>query len=150
VVLVIGVGNPDRGDDGSGPAVAALVPGAIAVGGELADLLDAWSGHEDVVVVDAMVSGRPPGTVVYLDAVAHGLPSGFSSASSHALGLADAVELARALGRLPLRLTIIGIEVESCALGERLSARVAAAVESVAMALGAGASDPHPRPARIR
>jgi hydrogenase maturation protease len=149
-VFVVGVGNPDRGDDGAGPAVAALVPGAIAVDGELADLLDAWAGHDNVVVVDAMVSGRTPGTVVQLDAIAQRLPSGFSVASSHVLGLADAVELGRALGRLPQRLTVIGIEVESCALGERLSARVAAAVESVATALRSGASDPNPRPARVR
>ncbi len=48
--------------------------------------------------------------------------------SSHGLGLADAYELGRSLGRLPGRLIIAGVEGEDFSQGVGLSPRVEAAV----------------------
>ena len=137
-IVVVGVGNPWRGDDGVGPAVAAAVrdrlgPGGPAgrvdvvdLDGEAARLVDAWDGADLAVVVDAARTGAPPGTLHRLDA--DGVRAA-STASSHALGVQHAVALARALGRLPRRLVLIGVEGADFGHGTHLSDPVAAAVE---------------------
>ncbi len=106
-------------------------------------LLDTWDGADEVVVVDAVVSGCDPGTVLTLDVSHDPLPSqGWGSGGTHALGLAAAVELARALGRLPRRLVVVGVEGAAVNPGEGLSGLVAASVEPAAaaalLALGDG------------
>jgi hydrogenase maturation protease len=137
--LIVGLGNVDRGDDAVGVDVArralALSPAGVDVVAtdDPASLLDLWAGVDDVVVVDGMVSHREPGTVVRVDVGASGLPShGWSAGGSHALGLGAAVELSRALGRLPARLVLVGVEVGSTVPGAEMSAAVSAAVDSAA------------------
>jgi hydrogenase maturation protease len=124
-VLVIGVGNRDRGDDGAGPEVAARLRAqgvhAIEHAGDGLALIDLWDNHSAVVIVDAMVTGTTPGTVRRFDAAAGPLPRAAFAVSSHAFGLAEAVETARALGRLPASVLVYGIEGESFALGAGLS-----------------------------
>jgi hydrogenase maturation protease len=132
---VIGVGNPWRGDDAVGLVVAQRLrtelPETVDVlerEGEPTSLIDAWDGADAVWLVDAVSSGAPPGTVHRLDARDE-LPAELFRASTHHLGLAEAVELARAVGRLPPRLVVYGIEGASFATGARLSPEVAAAAE---------------------
>jgi hydrogenase maturation protease len=139
---VIGVGNPWRGDDAAGLAVAQLLrqtapPGVEVLEreGEPTGLLDAWQGADAVWLVDAVVSGTAPGTVHRLDASAQELPAELVSASTHHLGIAEAVELARALGRLPARVVFYGIEAAGAEPGDELAPEVEAAVERVAAAL---------------
>ena len=135
---MIGVGNPWRRDDAAGLAVARRLLGTLAGAtvlereGEPAGLVDAWEGADALWLVDAVSSGADPGTVHRLDASEHPLPAQLFRASTHHLGLADAVELARALGRLPGRVVFHGIEGESFEAGEGLSAAVEDAVERVA------------------
>jgi hydrogenase maturation protease len=148
-VVVIGVGNPVGGDDGAGIEVARRVRGradpefeVLELDGEPGRLIDAWEGAACAIVVDAAASGSPPGTVRRIDAVAAPLPAGLRASSTHALGVAEAVELARALGRLPASLVVYGIEGERFAAGERLSAAVEDAIDDVVdlvLADGAGA-----------
>jgi hydrogenase maturation protease len=142
-VILIGVGNAWRGDDGAGLAVARRVrelsPAGVEVReveGDATALVEAWSGAEGVVVVDAAESGAPPGTVRRFDAASQPLPVRGLRSSTHAFGVADAVELARALGRLPQRLDVYAIEGASFAAGERLSPAVERAVAELATALG--------------
>lgn len=134
-VLVLGIGNRFRSDDGVGPVVAdrlrALDIPAEERSGEGADLIDAWQGHDAVIVVDACRSGVAPGTVLRIDATAGPLPTGLFHHSSHLFGLAEAVETARALGRLPPRLTVYGIEGAAFGFGDALSPAVDAAAEEV-------------------
>ena len=137
-VCVVGLGQAGRGDDGVGPAVARLVAG-LAGGGvtvleqqDPAGLLDAWAGARMVVVTDAVRSGRPPGTVQVLHACHGPLPVRTGAGGTHVFGLAEVIELARALGRLPAELVIVGVEAEHFRLGEPLSPPVAAAVETAA------------------
>ena len=137
--VVIGVGNPDRGDDGAGPAVARLLRdtllGAVDVvedGGEMTGLVERLTDATEVVLVDAAVSGAPSGTVRRFDAVAAPLPQGCVGVSSHGFGLAAAIELARTLGRLPPRCIVYAIEGTCFAPGAPLSPPVAAAVNDVA------------------
>ena len=136
---VIAVGNPLRADDGAGVEVvrrlAGRVPAGvrlIELGGEPAELLDAWDELGTVVVVDAVRTGGEPGTVHHFDASTEPLPARTGSASTHGLGLAEALELGRALGRLPGRVVVVGIEAEDRTLGGELSRPVQDAIEDAA------------------
>ena len=139
--LLIGLGNSDRGDDGVGLAVARRVaelgPSGVEVveSGDPAALMDTWDRADRVVLVDAMQSNRPPGTVETRDVSRRPLPrDGWATGGTHALGLSAAVELSRALGRLPRRLVVIGVEALDVGVGEGLSEPVTAAVDSAARA----------------
>ena len=133
-LIVIGLGNPFRGDDAAGLALARALgadPRVIVHEGEPIDLLNRWEGADEVIVVDAVSSGAPPGTIHRLDPLAEPIQTALSQGSTHALGLAEAIELARALDRLPPQLSVYGIEGERFAAGQELSAPVARAVEEV-------------------
>ena len=139
LLTVVGVGNPWRGDDGAGLAVAERLEGRLPSGaavlgreGEPTGLIDAWDGAEAVWLVDAVRSGAAPGVVHRLDASVEALPADLFRGSTHHLGVPDAVELARAMGRLPRRVVVFGIEAESFETGNALSPAVANAVEEVA------------------
>jgi hydrogenase maturation protease len=129
--LVIGLGNRLRGDDGAGAEVARRVRTVPAH--EVTDpasLFDMWSGDDGVIVIDAVSSGAPVGTIHRIDVTQSPLPL-TSSTSSHAFGLAEVVELARSLGRLPRSVQVYGIEVGSLSPGSQMSPQVEAAVQEV-------------------
>jgi hydrogenase maturation protease len=120
--------------------VRELAPDGVEVReieGDATALVDAWSGAEHVVVVDAAQSGAAPGTVRRFDARSQPLPVRTLRSSTHAFGVSDAVELARSLGRLPGRLEVYAIEGASFVAGDRLSPSVERAVAEVAGELGA-------------
>lgn len=135
---VICVGNPYRRDDGVGLAVLrelAGVPGVTAVEatGDAASLLSLWADEPQVVLVDAISAGAPPGTVHELHCRdgRWTVPPPSAPASTHGLGVAAAIELGRALGQLPREVTLLGVEAGDCGHGEGLTAPVAAAVPEV-------------------
>jgi hydrogenase maturation protease len=132
---VIGVGNPWRGDDGAGLEVARRV-GGVPYKGDGTGLIDVWDHAADVVVVDAAAAAVAPGTIHRFDAAASPLPARSLRSSSHHFGVADAVELARSLDRLPARLTVYAIEGEDFAAGHELSPAVRRAVDQVVGELG--------------
>jgi hydrogenase maturation protease len=103
--------------------------------GEPIGLVDAWAGAGEVILVDAVASSAPAGTVHRMDLRAAPLPTALAAPSTHAFGLGETIELARALDRLPPRLTLYGIEGEAFAAGEGLSPAVHAAVGDVARAV---------------
>jgi hydrogenase maturation protease len=140
--VVIGVGNDYRGDDGAALAVVrrleSEVPADVTVRAfeqEPTRLIDAWDGAESAVVVDAVASGAEPGTFHRFDASAEPIPARVFRSSTHAFGVGEAIELARALGKLPGRVVVYGIEGASFAAGEGLSPAVAEAVEPAAAAV---------------
>jgi len=133
--LVIGIGNPDRGDDGAGRAAAKWLRDRPLSGvdiiehdGEVSSLLDRLDGAAAVYLIDACTSGAPAGAVHRIDAAAAPLPQEAFSLSTHGLGLAEAIELARALGRLPERCIVYAIEGRNFDTGAPLSPPVAAAI----------------------
>ena len=132
--LIVGVGNAWRGDDGAGLAVARRA-GGVAHEGECSPLVDIWTGHHDVVLIDAAAPAGAPGTVRRFDASRDALPAHSVRSSTHAFGLHEAIELARSLGRLPARVTVYAIEGADFAPGERLSPAVGRAVAELAIAL---------------
>jgi hydrogenase maturation protease len=138
-VLVVGIGNPDRGDDGFGPAVARRLRGRHPSGacilersGDAIALIEDWVGFPSVIVVDAVAPISEPGRVHRLDLTGSPLPIGFAPRSSHAFGIAETVELARNLGRLPRFLIAYLVEGEQFATGAPVSPAVAEAIEMVA------------------
>lgn len=140
-VLVIGLGNPDRGDDAVGVEVAREVAAerldvSVLEFDDPSEALDAWDVGDAVVVTDAIRSGGHPGELHVVDAVAHKLPAGrWSTGGTHALGLAAVVELARALGQLPRSLVVVGVEARAFGHGTPMSDPVAAAVPAATAAV---------------
>ena len=98
-------------------------------------LIEVWSGYDLAVVADAVVSGGEPGTV-HLLTTGMDLPplvgavAATPRGGTHGFGLASALELSRALGTLPRRVVVVGVEAASFDHGAPLSAPVAAAVEA--------------------
>ena len=141
-VVVIGVGNDFRRDDGAGPAVVArlrdLVPPGIRLvvtDGEPTRLIEAWTGAALAVVVDAVRAQPPHPGQVHRFVVEGTAPGTGRSASSHGLGFDDAIRLAAALDRMPARLIVHAIEAADLTQGPGLTAPVAAAVGVVAEAI---------------
>ena len=137
--IVVGLGTEDRRDDAAGleavRLLGSLAPPQVRIAALPArsiDLLDLWTGAPLAVVIDAAVSGAPPGSVHRLEGLA-GTPTAqlrFSPRhpSSHELALPDVLELGRALGQLPDRLVILGVEAAHLGPGHGLSAAARAGV----------------------
>ena len=136
---IVGMGQKVAGDDGVGIAVLdELRRRRVPEGTELVhladpmDLIPLLEAEERIVLVDAVLAS-PPGVVVELG------PEELSSqapqpASSHGMGAAEAIELARALspGAVP-HLRVVAITIsrpDRYRVG--LSPEVAAAVPSAA------------------
>ena len=138
-VLVIGIGNPDRGDDGVGPAVVGRLRDQVASGVSVLErgrdalaLLDDWEGFSTVILVDAVAPISEPGRVHRLDLAQDPLPLNFAPRSTHAFGLAETVELARSLRKLPSSLSAYLVEGEQFETGAQLSPAIGKAVDEVA------------------
>jgi len=101
------------------------------VEGDCVALLDRWAGTGMALIVDASRSRRQAGSIAELDASTSALPVSPTLRSSHAFGVAEAIELARALGTLPPRVFVYAIEGRSFAYGDGLTPAVAAAAGEV-------------------
>ncbi|MEU1283473.1 hydrogenase maturation protease [Kitasatospora sp. NPDC005856] len=154
-IVVIGVGNEYRRDDGAAVAVLAeLSTAGLAADrltlcdGESSRLMELWDGADLAVVVDALrVDPGEPGRIHRVSVDADRLPAdapadGTAAAGTHGLGLGYGVALAAALGRLPRELLIVAVEGADFSIGEGLSPAVAAAVPRL-VAEVRGAVDAH-------
>jgi hydrogenase maturation protease len=140
--IVLGIGNLDRGDDAAGRAVVQLLRATPPDGVELVEqdgeataLLACLEGASTAFLIDACSSGAPVGTVRRLDVGKAPLPQAVFGLSTHGFGLAEAIELARALGQLPSNCVVYAIEGSVFEMGDPLSPSVAAAVAAVAARL---------------
>ena len=141
-VLIAAVGNPARGDDGVGPAIARELrrraPAGVRMlecGGDVLELIDEWADSAAAILIDASDPAGDPGRIRRLDLSSTLLPADFAQNSTHGFGLAETVELARALGQLPQRLVVYLVEGERFDTGISLSPRVSAAVAAAANAI---------------
>lgn len=150
--LVLGLGNPLRGDDGVGPAVIAalqawpLPPDFDLVDGGTPGLETVllWQGYERVLIVDAAQMGLAPGAwrrFTLQEAQLQRAHNGLRG-TLHAAGLAEAVALAAALEALPPSLIIYGVQPLATEWGMGLSAAVATAVPQICQALAAELQEP--------
>lgn len=162
--VIIGCGNVDRGDDAAGPLVArrlrALAAESLArqaagfeimfdimfeimeQTGESFSLMDCWTTSDHVILVDATAPTGTPGQVQVWNARADQLPEDIFPCSTHAFGVREAVELARAMNALPQTLLIYGIEARQFVSGAPPSPEVERAVASVAKELMMRLSEP--------
>lgn len=133
---IIGCGNADRGDDAAGILVARRLRevglDSIEHAGDGFALLELWHGSENVVLVDAVLSGAAPGTVSVWDPTSEPLKAQDCSCSTHGFGPAEAIEIGRALGRLPQRIRVYGIEAAQFEPGSTAGPEVLEAVQRVA------------------
>ncbi len=120
-VLVLGLGNILMQDEGVGVAVVERlqqdyrIPDDI----ELLDggtsgmaLLDDLRRRETLIVVDAVRTGQPAGTLVVLKG--EQVPAFFlSKVSPHQLALSDVLAVLTLTGEKPLEVIVIGVEPES-------------------------------------
>lgn len=137
-ISVIGIGNETRGDDAAGLVVARRLHHEVSdmidvqeVHGEGISLLDQWREADAAILIDACASGAAPGTIHRIEPLSQPLPSGLFPCSTHAFGVAEAIELARVLQMLPPHLVVYGIEGKQFEVGCELSAEVLGAVSSV-------------------
>ena len=130
-MVVIGIGNHYRRDDAAGLVVAQRLrqqaPAGVTViehEGEPTALLEAWKDAGAVFLIDAVFSGAEPGTIHRLDAQAEAIPQELFRFSTHAMSVAEAIELARTLALLPPKLVVYGIEGKDFRTGAGLSPEV--------------------------
>jgi len=123
------------GDDAVGPVVLDRLAGRVddtivlvESVGDATHLLESWRDARLALVVDAVVSGGVPGSLQRIDGRS-GFPSTWRSASTHLVGVAEAIELGNAVGVLPEELVVYGVEISSVTPGVSLSPAVAAAAD---------------------
>lgn len=144
-ILVIGLGNDFRSDDRVGLHVARLLQAEqipqvdILIGiGDAIDLIEHWNRADLVFLVDCAVSGSEPGKIHRFDALVEPIPEDlFSRFSTHAFSVVDALALAGALGQMPSRLIVYGIEADTCSPGTEMSLAVEQAADKVLAAIRA-------------
>lgn len=138
--LVLGLGNPLRGDDGVGPVVIdwlhrhGLPPGTVVVDGGTGglELVLTLANCRRAIIVDAVDVGRAPGTWVRF------MPDLAISGDMlllHIAGLSEALALAAALDMLPEEVVIFGVQPAQLSRPLTLSAEVRAAVPEVCRTL---------------
>ena len=93
--------------------------------------MEIWKEHNFVIIVDAVQSNAKPGTIHRIDALQNEVPTDFFHYSTHAFGMAEAVEMARMLDELPAHLLIYGIEGKLFKIGKDISPEVQEAIETV-------------------
>ena len=133
-VLVAGVGNVLRGDDGFGPAVTELLddmPDGVEVIetgiGGIALLQELMAGCEGLVLIDAVDQGEAPGTVILMRP---DVPDAVHVPDVHLANPDRVLSMAKTMGVLPERVLIVGCQVSSVdTLGEGLSPEVECALE---------------------
>ncbi len=138
-VLVVGLGNPDRGDDGVGPFVieklAGRLPADVVVassGIPVLSVMTEWADFDAVICVDAAAPLTAPGHIHRFDLATTELPREIPLASSHVLGLADAIGLSRALDLAPRDIIVFAIEGASFVGGAQMAPEVITAAAEVA------------------
>ncbi|MEU6255816.1 hydrogenase maturation protease [Streptomyces sp. NPDC047043] len=141
-IAVIGVGDPDRHDDGVARAVLCrlreraaerpLPPGTLlaACDDDPARMIRLWENAELAVVLEP-AHARPshPGRIYRLELDGAAL---WRAGTMRPNGLGAAVNVARALGRLPGHLVAYAVDGADSSLGRGLSDPVAATVGHLA------------------
>lgn len=138
-VILIGVGNPLRGDDGAGREILRRLKSCLRrdrvafaeCSGDGADLMSTWEGYGRVYFFDAVMNQGKPGRVHRWDANEQAIPSDYFRYSSHAFSLAEAIEMGKVLDRLPGAAIIYGVEGLSFEHGERLTEPVLDGIDQV-------------------
>lgn len=135
-ILVLGIGNLLKGDDGVGVRVVeALERQRLPRGVECLDggtggpsLIAHFEGLRALVIIDAVNLDRPPGSIRAFGLEEIEDAESTARFSLHELGIMPMLELARQIGRLPPVVRIVGVQPERFDRALELSPAVEAAV----------------------
>jgi hydrogenase maturation protease len=137
-IVLIGIGNDYRHDDAAGLDVVRAIAklelpevSVFEVSDDMSKLMELWERASIAIVVDAVCSGDKKGTIFRIDADRGPVPSHLFHGSTHAFGVAEAIEMSRALGNLPGRLILYGIEGGEFHQGVGVSLQVQQSVREV-------------------
>ena len=137
-ILLIGIGNEYRSDDSIGlHVIRALkeqnLPETLMIesSGDGAELIEMFSVARMAILIDAVSSGRKPGTIYQFEAHKQPVPAQLSFQSTHAFGVGEAIELARVLEQLPPILLVYAIEGANFSTGLKLTPKVEEAAYKV-------------------
>ncbi|MDE1934149.1 MAG: hydrogenase maturation protease [Bradyrhizobium sp.] len=138
-IMVLGIGNPGRADDGVGALIGGRLAGQLPANvtlvvrsGDIVTLVDTWADYDALVCVDAANPMGQPGRVHRLEGADEALAESSSLTSSHGFGLAEAIALARELQTLPETVVIYAVEGACFDIGARMTPQVAKAAADVA------------------
>jgi hydrogenase maturation protease len=140
---VLGLGNVLLGDDGLGAAALARIEAGyhIPAGVRLEDggtlglgLLGLLAEAEHAILVDAVRTDSPPGTLVRLDGD-DVMAAVRDRLSPHQVGVAELLDTARLIGCYPATVTLIGLVPERIDLGLARSPAVAASLDELVEAI---------------
>lgn len=142
-LLVIGIGNPYRSDDGIGAYVIDQFQDYeyddiefIKMNPDGYQLLEIWENRECVILIDAAKSGKAIGTIIHFDALKESVPRNISPVSSHSINLAETITLAQTLNQLPGQLLVYAIEAANMNYGTQLTAKVKESGKQVVREIG--------------
>ena len=147
-ICFIGIGNEFRSDDAAGIAAVKKLEYLYSLKDNNAmaffyyfqddavSIIPLLEQHKDIIIIDAVMSGNPPGTVHELDLNSHILSNSDMKFSGHLMNLFDAIRLAKELYDIHTKITFIGIEAEEFQHGIEMSAEVKNAVNAIAGRLG--------------
>jgi hydrogenase maturation protease len=137
-VLIIGIGNEYRSDDGVGISIVRELANfnmphvaILEMLGEGSSLMEAWKNYDSVIIFDAVYSGEEAGKTFKFFVHEEKIPQRFFNYSTHSFSLAEAVELSRILGELPNQMIIYGIEGQIFSEGNNLSTIVKQSADDV-------------------
>ncbi|MCF6159377.1 MAG: hydrogenase maturation protease [wastewater metagenome] len=133
------MGNIYRGDDAAGITTVRLLknhaPDHVSIieesGSGIISHIESWKHKDAIILVDAVSSGTKPGTIHRFDVSVRSLPAKFFRCSTHVFGIAETIELARALNQLPPHSIVYGIEGKCFEMGSKPSAEVEKAIQRV-------------------
>lgn len=137
-MLVIGIGNEYRSDDGVGLAVAGEIAGmglegvsVIKQSGSGTELLETLRDADDVILVDAVCSTGVAGRIHRIDPHETQDWDRYVGVSTHGFGVGHAIRMAETMNLLPARIALFGIEGTNFEPGNGLSAEVETAAKVV-------------------
>lgn len=139
--LVLGVGSSILSDDAVGIVVARRLEQRLGARDDVDfgvneeagfTLLEESLGYDRLVVIDSILTGREPGTVMRFDL--SDLGRTIHSNSPHGMNLATVMEFGRTQGMdVPEEVAIYAIEVvDTLTFGEELTPEIAAKVDDIA------------------
>lgn len=136
-ILIIAIGNTERGDDAFGPLVVKALASRLgediavkSIGGDIFSLIDVWSGYQQVILVDAAEPLDSSGQVQCV--TISDLVQEESSTSIHTFGVRQIMDLAKRLGSVPEIAAIYTVGARDFGIGQKPSAAVLAAIDDTA------------------
>lgn len=130
-LAIVGVGNPIMSDDGVGPTVIQRLEDSPVGSGDDIRLVDAgttgflaleaMSGAERAIVVDAVETGASPGTIKQYRCVDGSFETEIPEMTMHDVSFTEAMVAGRPVYDLPEEILILGVEPADLSIGDELS-----------------------------